>query len=100
MIGRDVGPVFNELFMREIAKNGSGEGEGVNRQDVVVVKKEIVEESEQDRMKDAEECANQEKEEKVLFSRSQVKKETEEQIKIEKIVKKKELYAKAQRKYL
>ena len=38
-------------------------------------------------MKDAEECANQEKEEKVLVSRSQTKKETEEQIKIDKIVK-------------
>ena len=45
LIGRDIGPIFNGLFMREIAENGSGEGEGANRQDVIVVKKEIVEES-------------------------------------------------------
>ena len=38
-------------------------------------------------MTDAEECAYQEKEEKVLVSRSQAKQETEQQVKIEKMVK-------------
>ena len=73
--------------MREIADNGSGEGERVKTQDVVVEKKEIVEESEQESMTDAEERAYQEKEEKVLVSRSQAKQETEQQVKIEKVVK-------------